>query len=148
MGGCHNCGLWRTHCVCNLSEKLADSQPPVHDATVPGKPSAIGKVPHGGKETAGKTRLELMQFRAIHEYGRVLTFGATKYAPASWRHVVGGRLLYLGAGLRHIFKWIGGERVDPETGCHHLAHAMCDFAFLLEVELDPAGEPEHWRDEV
>jgi len=36
--------------------------------------------------------------------------------------------------MRHIVAWWLGERDDPESGFHHLAHAMCCLIFLVEGE--------------
>ena len=67
------------------------------------------------------------------EVADVLRFGAAKYSDANWRK---GRLWSkdLGAALRHIFLWMSGEDRDPESGCNHLAHAVCDLLFLLEFQ--------------
>jgi hypothetical protein len=36
---------------------------------------------------------------------------------------------------RHIWAWKEGEQNDPETGRHHLAHAMCCLMFLYEHDI-------------
>lgn len=89
----------------------------------------------GRKQDGGKPRLDLLPPRAITEIGKVLEFGARKYAPDNWRKVEGWRWRYSGAALRHLFAWLGGEPNDPESGLHHLAHAGCCVLFLLEKEI-------------
>lgn len=89
----------------------------------------------GRKADVGKPRLDLLPPAAVMEIAKVLEFGARKYAPDNWRKVEGWRWRYTGAALRHLFAWMGGERADPESGIHHLAHAGCCVLFLLEKEI-------------
>lgn len=95
----------------------------------------VSKASTGTKLDQGKSRLDLMPMRALLEVGAVLTFGAKKYGANNWRKVIGWRWRYLGAGLRHVVTFMLGERSDPETGLHHLSHALCCFLFVLENEL-------------
>lgn len=93
----------------------------------------------GTKHDAGKVRLDLLPFDAVTEIAHVLTFGARKYGDRNWEGgFKWGRLL--GACLRHLFAWAGGEDVDQETGRSHLAHAGCCILFLLAHELRGIGE--------
>lgn len=86
------------------------------------------------KHDAEKPRTDLMQPRALLAYARVLGFGAKKYAPGNWRLVADARTRYVGAALRHLLAYLGGEKTDPETGENHMAHAMCCVAFVLEFD--------------
>ena len=90
----------------------------------------------GRKDDQGKDRWDLVQPLALQEYVKVMTFGATKYAPGNWRHVPEARNRYFAAMLRHAWAWWRGEQLDHETGFHHLAHAMCCICFLMEPELE------------
>lgn len=54
----------------------------------------------------------------------------------NWRKVPELRRRYYAAAMRHLVAWWGGERLDPESGLHHLAHALCCVAFVLETELE------------
>lgn len=85
----------------------------------------------GKKHDAGKTDIALISADAILEEARVMTFGKEKYGADNWR---GGFkwMRVISAVLRHIYAWIKGETYDPETGYHHLAHARCGLAFLIE----------------
>ena len=81
------------------------------------------------KHDADKTRLDLLDPLAIEGLGRVLTFGAKKYADHNWR----GGFKYsrlLGALLRHTFAIIRGEDNDPESGLPHVDHLGCCWMFL------------------
>lgn len=87
------------------------------------------------KYDAGKVRLDLLPPKAILELGKVLTFGANKYSPNGWRKATTADDLdsFKAALLRHVFAYLDGEESDPETGLPHLAHAMCNAAFLVEL---------------
>jgi hypothetical protein len=89
----------------------------------------------GRKETAGKLRWDLLPIEPIREVVRVLTYGAKKYSPHNWKHVPNAVEEYYAAMMRHVTEWRLGVHVDPETNIHHLAHAMCDAAFILWFEL-------------
>ena len=85
------------------------------------------------KNDDSKVRLELLSPIAMTEIARVLTFGAKKYSEHNWRNGFKWSRL-LGAAMRHLLAFIGGENKDPETGLSHLAHAGCCIMFLLEHE--------------
>ncbi len=97
--------------------------------------AANAALPSGGaKLDAGKNPLELLPFDAIEEVGRILEFGAKKYARRNWEKGISYSRV-AGAVLRHTFKWIMGEDRDPETGRSHMAHAACECLFLVAFEL-------------
>jgi hypothetical protein len=43
-----------------------------------------------------------------------------------------------------MWAWKSGETLDPESGKHHLAHAMCCAMFLLERDLFTDEEWENY----
>lgn len=90
----------------------------------------------GLKHDQDKARWDLLPWRATEEVVEVVTVGARKYAPDNWRRVKGWRWRYFAAAIRHIVAWWRGEKRDPETGRHHLAHAACCILFILELELE------------
>lgn len=101
----------------------------------------------GKKFDAGKPRMELLSGIALQEVAKVLTFGATKYDAHNWR----GGLKWsrvLGAALRHIFAYLGGEDKDPETGLSHIAHAACCMMFLLEYEVTHNELDDRFKSEI
>ena len=53
------------------------------------------------------------------------------YGPDNWRRVTDAKNRYFAAMVRHITAWWGGEKFDPESGLHHLAHAGCCLLFLM-----------------
>lgn len=88
----------------------------------------------GKKHDAEKPPLDLLDATALLEVGRVLEFGAKKYAPNNWRGGISRERL-IAATLRHTLAAASGERNDPETGLSHLAHAMCELMFALHFEV-------------
>lgn len=86
------------------------------------------------KYDSDKVRLELLSPIALMEIGKVLTQGAKKYEDHNWRKGFKWSRL-LGAALRHLMAFIGGQDKDPETGLSHLAHLGCCVLFLLEHEV-------------
>ena len=71
----------------------------------------------GLKFDADKPRMELLiqgMPRALEEVGRVLTFGAQKYAAHSWKHVEDNQNRYWAAKTRHELARAKGEQHDPE----------------------------------
>lgn len=75
----------------------------------------------------------LLPAEALIEVAHVLGFGAKKYRPHGWRRGIHYSRLYA-AALRHLFAWWEGEKLDPESGFHHLAHAITNLLFLLTYE--------------
>lgn len=73
---------------------------------------------------------------ALREYGKVCSYGSNgKYAPNNWR--LGFQWsLSANALLRHYLAWVGGEDLDPESGLHHMAHAMWHCAVLVQYATD------------
>ncbi len=86
----------------------------------------------GHKFDSEKNRLELLSSSWISGVGLVLTYGAKKYAANNWRKGI-ERTRLLGAALRHIFSYMKGEDIDPETGLLHLYHASCCLMFASEL---------------
>lgn len=99
----------------------------------------------GIKHDAGKTRWSLLiALKAARMVAEVLTYGAKKYAPNNFKYVKGWRWRYTDAAFRHINAYLDGEPHDPETGYHHVSHAICCLIMLLDNELNnmPNGDDE------
>ena len=69
----------------------------------------------------------------IREVVDVLTSGAKKYSLNNWKKCE-DKSLYIDALFRHIEAWRMGEKLDTETGKHHLAHACCNLMFLFWMD--------------
>ena len=83
----------------------------------------------GKKFDYGKLRWDLLPIKEVEEVVEILTFGAEKYGPNNWQNVERHR--YIAAAFRHFCAWIKGEKLDKESGKHHLAHMICNILFLL-----------------
>jgi hypothetical protein len=86
----------------------------------------------GIKHDSEKVRLDLLSPIWLVGVGTVLTFGARKYAAHNWRKGLEITRL-LGACLRHVLAFLGGEDNDPESGICHLYHASCCLMFASEL---------------
>ena len=85
----------------------------------------------GVKFDGGKLRYSLLPAGTINQVVEVLEFGAAKYAPDNWQVVPDARRRYYNAAMRHVDADWRGEKVDPETGLPHLAHAVCCLLFMM-----------------
>lgn len=84
----------------------------------------------GVKYDQGKPRLDLIPSEALIELGKVLEYGARKYAVANWaKGIPYSRLI--AAAMRHLAAYNAGQDIDPESGLSHISHAMCNLSFLI-----------------
>jgi len=86
----------------------------------------------GRKFDGGKLQYGLLPPAALQATVEILTFGAEKYEPNNWKYVPESKRRYFDAMQRHVWAWKSGEQNDPESGKHHLAHALCCLMFLYE----------------
>ena len=89
----------------------------------------------GRKADQDKPRMDLIPPHAEKLMADVLTFGAKKYSPDNWRKVPDLTNRYTATAMRHINDYRSGNSSDSETGIHHLAHAMCCLAFIIENDV-------------
>lgn len=84
------------------------------------------------KNDKGKPDLAMLAWLPLEQLitiAHVMEHGAHKYSRDNWK---GGNFTrYASACLRHIFARLKGERLDPESGLPHLAHAACCILFLM-----------------
>lgn len=81
------------------------------------------------RANAGKPKWHLLPINLLKGVVNVLEYGARKYAPWNWAK--GGKWSTpIDSAFRHIFAfyWLG-EDIDPESGEHHLDHAICNLLF-------------------
>jgi hypothetical protein len=81
------------------------------------------------KHDGGKPRWTLLPMRALQKVIDVLEFGAKKHEHNDWKCVE--REYHLNAAFRHMAAVADGEKLDPETGLPHAAHAACRILFVL-----------------
>lgn len=87
----------------------------------------------------------------LYEVGNVLFSGARKYGAFNWR-VAGVRAsVYQNAAGRHTDAWQEGEDLDPDTGIHHLSHAIAGLMIIRDAMIQdkfvddrPPSSPADW----
>jgi hypothetical protein len=109
--------------------------PPLRDP----RPSQFPAAPAvGRKDDAGKLRFDLVDVAFEEGLADVLTYGANKYGANNWQKVEDPRERYYAALRRHVSDWrkasTAAERLDPESGRHHLLHAACCVMFLYWLD--------------
>ena len=76
-----------------------------------------------------KPKWGLVDFDALISMVRVLEYGEKKYNAHNWKK----GLPYtstIESMLRHIYAFLKGEDIDPESGLPHTGHIMCNAMFL------------------
>lgn len=86
-----------------------------------------------------KPALAFLPTEPLEEVAEILDFGAEKYGRNNWQ-IGTSWMRFASAALRHLFAWIRGEDLDPETGKSHLAHAACNLLFLMWYQRHGKGE--------
>lgn len=88
------------------------------------------RFPEGRKDDTGKPRMDLIPPEALYALGRVLEYGARKYADRNWeKGFAWGRSV--AALKRHLSAWEAGQECDHESGMPHLWHVATNAVFLL-----------------
>lgn len=78
-----------------------------------------------------KLRWDLLPMEEIEDVVRVYHAGAKKYSENSWQNLENGFDRYRSALLRHMMEYMKGERIDPDTGCYHLAQVVWNGLAML-----------------
>ena len=87
----------------------------------------------GGQKGRKSEEYALIPVEPLAEVARVYGYGAQKYEPNNWRKGYAWSLSY-SALQRHINAFWSGERIDPESGLHHLAHATFHLFSLMTYD--------------
>lgn len=99
------------------------------------KDAAIRK--GGARFDSGKTRVDLIPADILLELGEIYRMGAEKYDATNWRKGMPWTKVY-GPLQRHLLKaWVGLERDDPESGRHHIYHALWNCVALAYYMTHP-----------
>jgi hypothetical protein len=103
----------------------------------PDRDFADGK---GDRYNKGKLKWSLLPGSFVQAIVAVLTDGAKKYAPYNWAR--GMSWSGVSESMRRHWEafWLDGERYDPESGHHHLAHMACNIMFLFIYDLFDLGD--------
>jgi len=88
------------------------------------------------KDAAAHTKcpLHLLPPSACRATAWALADGAEKYGPWSWRTAPIRATVYVSAAQRHLLAWMDGEQSAPDSGLHHIAHAIAGLMILLDAE--------------
>jgi hypothetical protein len=86
----------------------------------------------GVKHDNKKPDYSLIPPNALESIAKVMTHGAQKYDRHNWKKLDNPVNRYFSAAQRHLWAVKKGEDLDPESGEHHYAHALCCIMFLLE----------------
>lgn len=82
---------------------------------------------------ASKVPLHLVPSTAIAHMAMGFADGGLKYQPYNWRAEPISSSVYYGAARRHMDAWWEGEDIAGDSKVHHLAHAMCCLAMILDT---------------
>jgi hypothetical protein len=105
-------------------KKLEEIAKEVKKDTNPKDSIGVKKVPMSG-----------MPAPVLMECGLVKLHGDLKYGRYNWRDAGVRSSVYYDACMRHLMAWWEGEDLDPDSGVHHLAHAMTGLAVLRDSQL-------------
>jgi hypothetical protein len=99
----------------------------------------------GVKRDAGKPRTDLLPPDALLGTAAVFEYGSKKYSANNWRKgILISRLT--GALLRHIFAFMAGQDIDPESGLPHLDHALCSLMMLRSTWATRKDMDDRWKE--
>lgn len=85
----------------------------------------------GGAKGTKPERYDLVPVGPLRVLARVYGMGAEKYEDRNWEKGYAWSLSYA-ALQRHVNAFWGGETFDPESGLHHLGHAMFHCMSMIE----------------
>lgn len=114
------------------NEQRQDSSPPEW------VPPLERKEEPGLRYDAGKARYDLLPADALHSLVNVYTAGAAKYADRNWEKGMSWSRCF-GSLMRHCWAFWRGETFDPESKCHHMAHAAWNALALVAYDLRGVG---------
>ena len=80
----------------------------------------------------GKVEWSLVDYKSLEPMVRVLEYGVQKYARNNWKKGMPATQI-IESMLRHTYKLLEGELVDPESGIEHIGHIQCNAMFLSYV---------------
>lgn len=95
--------------------------------------------PQGERFNADKMRPSLISPFALWMLGKVLQFGAKKYAPHNWTKGLSWEET-CDSLQRHYLKFLMGEELDEESQLPHVAHLFCNTMFLVHMHVTGTGK--------
>jgi hypothetical protein len=104
---------------------------------------------HCMRADGGKARLDLIPMRPLFALAAVIQSGIDKgYEENNWRKGGPWSRAGIGSALRHLFKFIAGEDVDPETKQPHLMHAAFWIFALYEWTHTHPELDDRWKGQL
>lgn len=93
--------------------------------------------PNDPKQGAGdkKVPFAALPFAVLCEDAVAHGEGALKYGRHNWRESRVLASTYYAAALRHLFAYIEGEDIDPESGVHHLVKCRASLGVLRDAQI-------------
>ena len=90
--------------------------------------------PTNPKDSCGikKVPMNGMPMNVLMEAGLVKLHGDLKYGRFNWREAGVRGSVYYDAAIRHLAAWYEGEDIDPDSGIHHISHAITGLAVLRD----------------
>lgn len=84
------------------------------------------------KQKKGKLPMHLILWKPVKWLVKIRMYGLKKYPNAeNYKNV--DTLDWYDACLRHLIAWGEQEFEDKESGYPHLAHALCNLCYLMEI---------------
>lgn len=94
-----------------------------------------GKATNPKDAVAGtKVPLDLLSPVAMAHWAAGQHAGNAKYGLVNYRVCGASARVYLGGALRHIQRYLAGQRLDPQDQVHNLGMAMANLAIVLDCE--------------
>lgn len=81
-----------------------------------------------------KAPMDLLPWGELHDVAQVMKHGADKYGIRNWRQDEIKCSTYVGSTIRHVAAWAMGEDLDPDSGYHHLTHAIAGLLIVLDAK--------------
>lgn len=82
-----------------------------------------------------KPNLQLVPASSLIYQALAMQHGAIEkgYGAFNWRDKKVKASVYLGAALRHIYKYMDGQNIDEESGYPELGHAIASLGILVDA---------------
>lgn len=134
------CDYGRADNVLEVINNLINKTSEIREVVEPEETILPGKDGTGKDDKADdKLRWDLLPLEEIEDIVRVYHVGAKKYADNSWKDIPDGFRRYYAAAQRHLMAYMKGERVDPDTGCFHLAQYAWNAIAMLHYDKHNKG---------
>ena len=80
----------------------------------------------------GKCRWSLVDFKSLEPMVQVLEYGTKKYSKDNWKKGLPVTEI-CESMMRHLYAFLNGETLDPESGLSHIGHIQCNAMFLSHM---------------